>query len=622
MKERYLALSVLATGLATAVSAPLGAAVIATLIPLTAVVIGPRVELTRFAQAFVSIGAMLAGVIVARVTALPDDINDGISERTLLFAMPTLLIAAVRAMLRAPAYGARLTVVATLVALTAAGRGIAPAFPFLAGASILFGLLALRANDPGRAEARDLRARHFGGVVFGVTVALGLTAASSFTLPLVRQAVLARLMARFQPQTGFSETMTLGALSGMLQSDTVALRVRGDAPPLLRGLVLTRYVSRQGNWETIDQRFARAVIETEKQPAGDGFVEVERARAGNGPTRVYFSELGATDVVSSSGFLDQDRIGVLRQAGNELAKRIWFRRGEPPTEPEPTAEELVLPPQIAPAMALILAEWGVRDQPPREKLAIIESRLLSDYTYSLDFKRTPGKDTVVDFLREHKEGHCEYFASAFALLARAARIPSRVVTGYRVGERSPFGYTIVRERDAHAWVEVWLEDHWRTYDPTPASDLPSRDVETPWFSALVDGIRTGWEATDDWLEKRTAFEFSVALVMMVGALVLVRAFRNREKKKQVTVVTVPAELALLTTALARVGVPRDANETLGVLSSRIAETDKLDSSRKAAVLAALERYQAWRFGGYGDATEILAEVRAAALGLGSGRPLA
>ncbi|MBL8742188.1 MAG: DUF3488 domain-containing protein, partial [Myxococcales bacterium] len=343
MRERYLAVSVLAAGLALAVSAPITAAVIAVLLPLAAVVVGPRVELTRFAQAFVSIGALLAGVIIARVTAVPDDLNDGISERTLLFAMPMLLVAAVRALLHAPAYGSKLTVVATLVTLTAAGRSMAVAFPFLAGLSIVFALLALRATDPGRAPTRDLRARHLIGVAFGVSVALGLTAASSYTLPLVRQAVMARLMARFQPQTGFSETMTLGALSGMLQSDTVAARVRGDAPPLLRGLVLTRYVSRQGNWETIDQRFARAVIETKTEPEGDGYVEVERARIGYGSARVYFSELGATDVVSSNGFLDQDRIGVLRPAGNELAKRIWFRRGGPPTEPEPTPAELEVP---------------------------------------------------------------------------------------------------------------------------------------------------------------------------------------------------------------------------------------------------------------------------------------
>lgn len=618
MKDRYLALSVFAAGLATAISAPLGAAVIAVLLPLTAVLIGPRVELTRFAQAFVSVGALLAGVIVARVTAVPDDLNEGISERTLLFAMPTLLIAAVRALLRSPAYGAKLTVVATLVTLTAAGRGIAFGFPFLAFASIAFGLLALRESDPGRAKARDLRARHFVGVAFGLVVALGLTVASSFTLPLVRQAVLTRLMARFQPQTGFSEVMTLGALSGMLQSDIVALRVRGDAPPLLRGLVLTRYVSKHGNWETIDQRFARAVIETETQPQGDGFVEVERARSGYNAARVYFSELGATDIVSSSGFLDQDRIGVLRPAGNEMAKRLWFRRGDPPSEPEPTPAELELPPQVAPAMALILAEWGVRDQSPREKIAIIESHLLADYTYSLDFRRTSGRDPVVDFLREHKQGHCEYFASAFALLARAARIPSRVVTGYRVGERSPFGYTIVRERDAHAWAEVWLEDHWRTYDPTPASDLPTQGMETPWLSALFDGVRTAWEATDDWLEKRTAFEFSVALVCMVGALVLVRTFRNRERKKRATSIDIPAELALLTAALARAGLSRNASETLGSLARRVAESDELEPGSKAAVLAALSRYEAWRFGGAGEAAEILAEVRAAALRLGAG----
>ncbi|MBL8744250.1 MAG: hypothetical protein JNK04_24255, partial [Myxococcales bacterium] len=125
-----------------------------------------------------------------------------------------------------------------------------------------------------------------------------------------------------------------------------------------------------------------------------------------------------------------------------------------------------------------------------------------------------------------------------------------------------------------------------------------------------------WEATDDWLAKRTAFEFSIALIVMVGALVMVRAFRNRERKKRREVIDIPAELAMLTAARARAGLGRDASETLGALSLRIADTDVLDAGRKEAVLEALSHYQAWRFGGAGDGAAILAEVRAAAVKLG------
>ncbi|MDP6436384.1 MAG: DUF3488 and transglutaminase-like domain-containing protein [Gammaproteobacteria bacterium] len=79
-------------------------------------------------------------------------------------------------------------------------------------------------------------------------------------------------------------------------------------------------------------------------------------------------------------------------------------------------------------------------------------------------------DSPVDeFLFETREGFCEHYASAFATLARAAGIPSRVVTGYLGAERNPVGdYWVVRQSDAHAWTEVWIDGDWRRYDPTAA----------------------------------------------------------------------------------------------------------------------------------------------------------
>jgi transglutaminase-like putative cysteine protease len=80
-----------------------------------------------------------------------------------------------------------------------------------------------------------------------------------------------------------------------------------------------------------------------------------------------------------------------------------------------------------------------------------------------------GRNAVDDFLFNTRQGFCEHYASAFAVLARAGGIPARVVTGYQGGERNPFGdYWIVRQANAHAWVEVWLDGAWQRYDPTAA----------------------------------------------------------------------------------------------------------------------------------------------------------
>jgi len=81
-----------------------------------------------------------------------------------------------------------------------------------------------------------------------------------------------------------------------------------------------------------------------------------------------------------------------------------------------------------------------------------------------------GEHPVDDFLFNRRSGFCEHYASAFVFLMRAAGIPARVVTGYQGGELNPVGnYMIVRQSEAHAWAEVWLEgDGWVRVDPTAA----------------------------------------------------------------------------------------------------------------------------------------------------------
>lgn len=78
-----------------------------------------------------------------------------------------------------------------------------------------------------------------------------------------------------------------------------------------------------------------------------------------------------------------------------------------------------------------------------------------------------GTDPIDEFLFGTRRGFCGHYASAFTLLARAGGIPARVVTGYQGAERNPLGnYWIVRQSDAHAWTEVWIDGRWMHYDPT------------------------------------------------------------------------------------------------------------------------------------------------------------
>ena len=91
------------------------------------------------------------------------------------------------------------------------------------------------------------------------------------------------------------------------------------------------------------------------------------------------------------------------------------------------------------------------------------------FIYTLNPPRL-GKDPVDDFLFNTKKGFCEHYATSFVYLMRAAGVPARVVTGYQGGELNPNGnYLIIRQSDAHAWAEVWLETRgWVRVDPTAA----------------------------------------------------------------------------------------------------------------------------------------------------------
>lgn len=122
-----------------------------------------------------------------------------------------------------------------------------------------------------------------------------------------------------------------------------------------------------------------------------------------------------------------------------------------------------------------LAEGLTRDRDSVYDKAIAVQRYLSgpDYLYSLDLPPIPEDFAIDTFINVAKIGHCEFYASALALMLRSQGIPTRVVSGYRGGEwdETDQAYT-VRERDAHLWVEVLIPGHgWVVFDPSPRSDV-------------------------------------------------------------------------------------------------------------------------------------------------------
>jgi len=122
------------------------------------------------------------------------------------------------------------------------------------------------------------------------------------------------------------------------------------------------------------------------------------------------------------------------------------------------------------------------------KALALERYLREHYAYSYEtIVPYQGRTPIDWFLFEHRRGHCEFFASAMAVMLREVGIPSRLANGYSLGERNPLtGFHEVRALDGHAWVEGWLADRgWVMLEPTPFYPLP-QDQPTGQVASAAD----------------------------------------------------------------------------------------------------------------------------------------
>ncbi|MDR1367737.1 MAG: DUF3488 and transglutaminase-like domain-containing protein [Candidatus Accumulibacter sp.] len=153
------------------------------------------------------------------------------------------------------------------------------------------------------------------------------------------------------------------------------------------------------------------------------------------------------------------------------------------------------------------------DSPERFSSAVLLHFREEEFIYTLQPPLLPERDSIDQFLFETRQGFCEHYASAYVFLMRAAGVPARVIAGYQGGEINPIdGYLTVRQSDAHAWAEIWLEGKgWRRIDPTAyiapsrieqgiTAALPSVDT-LPVFARLdsnwLRDLRNRWEATNN-----------------------------------------------------------------------------------------------------------------------------
>jgi transglutaminase-like putative cysteine protease len=148
-----------------------------------------------------------------------------------------------------------------------------------------------------------------------------------------------------------------------------------------------------------------------------------------------------------------------------------LRTASPDYTNEITATYLQLPVALDRRIPELARQITKNSQTAFDKTITIENYLRNRYTYTLNLTGKPGDDPLAHFLFETRAGHCEYFASAMAILLRTLGIPTREVNGFLPGEYNDLGGDyIVRASDAHSWVEVYFpEMGWQVFDPTPAA---------------------------------------------------------------------------------------------------------------------------------------------------------
>lgn len=289
-------------------------------------------------------------------------------------------------------------------------------------------------------------------------------------------------------RSGLDDTMSPGSLSKLSLSEAVAFRVTFSGTPPLheqmywRGPVL---------WEFDGRTWTRGYDIRSKQAQLDDLgIPVDYTVTLEPHNKPWLFTLEMPTQLSVPSRLTYDFQVLNKTPVNERMRysahsQLSYHANIEET-PYQLKRALTLPRELNPRARKLAAEW--RASAPSDE-ALMQMALLyfnrEGFFYTLE-PPLLGTNTVDDFLFESRRGFCEHYASSFVFLMRAAGVPARVVTGYQGGEYNELGdYTIVRQSDAHAWAEVWLQGRgWVRADPTAAIS-PAR-VQSGLNAAMPD----------------------------------------------------------------------------------------------------------------------------------------
>lgn len=318
---------------------------------------------------------------------------------------------------------------------------------------------------------------------------------------------------------GFSDRLSPGSVTDLVDDATIAFRVEFQGPPppqhqlYWRGIVFTHFDGRTWTPGGRSWRYLPPLPDT--QPvAYTVTLEPHRQRWLFALDRPFESSR-RTRIYSDGALRTWRKVNALFRY--EVVSHTRYHTGAFRAEDQPTLD---LPAKGNPRARALAQRWAAAAQRPLDiinrGLAFLRS---NQFLYTLQVPPV-GPDMVDDFLFKTRRGYCEHYATAYTFLMRAAGVPARIIGGYLGAEENPFGdYVIVRQSDAHVWVEVWLpESGWTRVDPTSvvaparvsqgvAAALAASDRETlgqayAYLGPLADTwkqIQFGWDlANTQW----------------------------------------------------------------------------------------------------------------------------
>ncbi len=322
--------------------------------------------------------------------------------------------------------------------------------------------------------------------------------------------------------TGFSDSVKLGEIGDLLQNDQIVMRARIDKTDgknlgalHWRGVALDTFDNKR--WSKSKKDFRESFVKLER---GFFLIDYPQANAASTIQTIYLEPIDTPVLFALSrplaiegslpSELYKDSEGAITfQRGN--SERLSYKVNSDRSLPDaitlksdnvnyaPEAKRyLQLPEKFDERIAVLAGQITSKQTNRYDKAKAVENYLQTQFGYSLEM-RAGGEEPLADFLFNVREGHCEYFATAMAIMLRTQGIATRVVNGFQQGEYNETADVfVVKQKDAHSWVEVYFprENAWVPFDPTPSAGRFDDSTATSGifgkFNSYLVALETFW----------------------------------------------------------------------------------------------------------------------------------